>query len=215
MLVANPHAVAVPVTMTFFREDGAIITKDLIVAPLSRVSVRVDDLPGLEATTSSARITSESGLPLAVERTMTWDATAYGGHTETAVSQPSTKWYFAEGSQGYFFETFVLLENPNPTAASVTLTFLREAESPFVKTLILAAHSRFTVQAGAIPELVARAFGVVVEATQPIVAEQSMYFGSIPTRLWSGGHASAGVAEPSAAGSTQKARPAGSSTRSS
>jgi uncharacterized repeat protein (TIGR01451 family) len=197
VLIANPHTVAAPVTIRFFREDGAVITKMLTVAALSRVSVRVGDLAGLEATTSSAQITSENGLPLAVERTMTWDATAYGGHTETAVTQPATRWYFAEGSQGYFFETFVLLENPNATAASVTLTFLRETEGPVVKTVTLDAYSRFTVQAGAIPGLVGRAFGIVIDATQPIVAERSMYFGTIPTRLWSGGHSSAGVTAPS------------------
>jgi uncharacterized repeat protein (TIGR01451 family) len=194
VLIANPNAAPAPVTMRFFREDGSIMTKTLTVAAMSHVAVRVDDLPGLEATVSSAQITSDSGLPLAVERTMTWDATGYGGHTETAVTRPSTKWYFAEGAQGYF-DTYLLLENPNSVATDVTVTFLREGNTPLPQTLTIGAHSRYTVQTRWIPELAGSSFGIVVDATQPIVAERSMYFGTLPTRLWSGGHSSAGVTD--------------------
>jgi uncharacterized repeat protein (TIGR01451 family) len=194
ILIANPNNVPAPVTMRFFREDGTIITKTLTVAPMSHVAVRVDDLPGLEATTSSAQITSDSGLPLAVERTMTWDATGYGGHTETAVTRPSTRWYFAEGAQGYF-DTYLLLENSNNVPTDVTVTFLREGNAPLLKTLTIGAHARYTVQTRWIPELAQSSFGMVVDSTQPVVAERSMYFGTLPTRLWSGGHSSAGLTD--------------------
>ena len=67
------------------------------------------------------QVLSDSGLPLAVERTMFWDSTSYAGHTGTAVPAPATRWYFAEGFQGYFY-TYVLLENPSATPADVTVT---------------------------------------------------------------------------------------------
>jgi hypothetical protein len=106
--------------------------------------------------------------------------------------QPATRWHFAEGSAGYF-TTFLLMENPADTPVDVAVTFLREFHGPFVRTLTIAAHARYTLEATAIPELRGDNFGIVVDATQPVVAERSMYFGSNPTRIWSGGHSSAGV----------------------
>jgi uncharacterized repeat protein (TIGR01451 family) len=197
LLFANPTGTAAPVTMRFFREDGGVIMHQLTIAPLGRTQVRVDDIAGLETAALSATITSDLGVPLAVERTMTWDgALRYGRHTETALTGPATRWYFAEGTSGYF-TTFLLLGNPGDTTADVTITFLREYQAPFVRTLTIGAHARYTLEATTIPELGGDHFGIVVDATQPIVAERSMYFGSIPSRIWSGGHSSAGVTAPS------------------
>jgi uncharacterized repeat protein (TIGR01451 family) len=196
VLFANPTDTAAPVTMRFLKASGDVVTRLLTLAPLSHQSVRVDDIPGLESAHFSALITSDLGVPLAVERTMTWDGLLLnGGHTETAVNRPATRWYFAEGSAGYF-TTFVLLGNPGDTPADVTVTFLREFQPPFVRTLTIGAHARYTLEATAIPELMGDNFGVVVDATQPIVAERSMYFGTNPSRIWSGGHSSAGVSAP-------------------
>jgi hypothetical protein len=142
------------------------------------------------------RVTSEDGLPLLVERTMFWDSTTYAGHTGSASDEPQPDWFYAEGSQG-FFDTFVLVVNPNANAADVTFTFLLENEPPVIKTMTLGAFSRLTLDAGSVPEIVDRSFGITVHATQPIMAERSMYFGTTPTRLWSGGHESAGVTAPS------------------
>ena len=72
--------------------------------------MNVEDVSGLEFTTTSAKVSSDIGYPLAVERTMSWDSSIYGGHTATAVPAPATRWCFGEGSQG-FFDTYVLLEN--------------------------------------------------------------------------------------------------------
>lgn len=57
------------------------------------------------------------------------------------------------------------------TAAEVTVTFLRESEGPFTTQVHVDATSRATVFAGWFPELAARSFSIVVEATEPIVCE--------------------------------------------
>jgi hypothetical protein len=150
-------------------------------------------MPGLEATSASVEVTSTSGLPLAVERTMFWDASYYAGHTAGATAAPATQWYFAEGSQG-FFDTFVLVANPSTTAAEVTMAFLLEGGVPVVRTFLLGPAARLTVWAGSVPELVNQSFGIALASTVPVIAERSMYFGSTPGRLWSGGHASSGSA---------------------
>ena len=57
----------------------------------------------------------ESDQPVVVDRTMTWDGTAYGAHAETALDAPSTTWYLAEGATHGAFDLFYLLQNPNDT----------------------------------------------------------------------------------------------------
>jgi hypothetical protein len=134
---------------------------------------------------------STNGVPLAVERTMSWDGTGYGGHGGTS-TRPHTRWLFAEGSQG-FFHTFVLLANDNGSDVTATIRFLLEGGGVIVHPVTLHARQRVTVYAGSIPELVDRSFGIDISATQPIIAERSMYFPVGGARVFEGGTESAGV----------------------
>lgn len=193
ILIANPNAEAAPVTITYLKGDGTTVPQALTLAPTSRTTIRVDAISGLENTEVSATVTSTAALPIVVERTMRWDATRYGAHTEKATDGPAKTWFFAEGSQG-FFDTYVLLANPGPIANTATVTFLLESGEPVVKSFQVAPTSRFTVAANATPEIVGRSFGIVVSFTEPGVAERAMYFGA---RLFDAGHESAGVNAPS------------------
>jgi Ca2+-binding RTX toxin-like protein len=191
VLIANPNLTAANATVRFLKDDGTIIVQDVTLAAQTQRTLHVDAIPGLEnAGGVSTVVTSIDGKPLIVERTMFWDASYYGSHGGTAVDTERTRWLFAEGSEG-FFHTFVLLANASPTPSTVTLTFLRERATPFARTLTVPPHSRVTVAANTIPELVNRSFSIVVDASTPIVAERAMYFGS--ARLFDGGHESAGV----------------------
>jgi hypothetical protein len=109
------------------------------------------------------------------------------------VETPAPDWFFAEGSQGAFFSTFVAVINPHRTPTDVTFTFFLEDAPPIVETRTVGATSRLTLHAGDIPALVHRSFGIAVHATQPIMAERAMYFGGTATRAFTGGHVSAGV----------------------
>ena len=111
--------------------------------------------------------------------------------------KPETRWIFAEGFQG-FFDTYILIANANATPTTATLTFLREKRHAVRdRPCRSRAFARKTVYAGDYPELRGRAFGIVVEATQPVIAERAMYFASQPGRLWAGGHVNTGVVAPS------------------
>jgi hypothetical protein len=193
ILLANPNGVAAPVAITYLKGDGTTVSQTLTLAPTSRTTINVDRIAGLEATEVSATVTSTAALPLVVERTMRWDATGYGAHTEKATDGPATTWFFAEGSQG-FFDTYVLLANPGPVQSKATVTFLLESGAPVVKEFTLAPTSRRTVQVNAIAELANRSFGIIVDFTKPGVAERAMYFG---TPTFNAGHESAGVNSPS------------------
>ena len=196
VLIANPNGEDAPVTLTFLMPGGATLVERRTVRAQARLTVHVDQIPGLESTSASVQVASDNRLPLIVERTMFWDARRYGGHTANAVAEPATRWIFAEGFQGYF-DTFVLIANANNDAVNVTLTFLREGDTPVVKTVPIGPFARHTVYAGDFDELKGRAFGIVVDATRPVIAERSMYFATTPERFWSGGHVNTGIVTPS------------------
>jgi hypothetical protein len=97
------------------------------------------------------------------------------------VTSAARKWGLAEGRIGGTdnAQTHVLLANTGDADADVTLTFLRENGTTLPKTFRVAAASRYTVDitgaGSAVPELANETFGTVIESTQPIVVERSMY----------------------------------------
>ncbi len=194
ILLANPNGIAAPIHITFLKEDGTTITKDDTLPAMSHKFLRVNTVPGMESTAFSTIVSSTTGLSLVVERTMSWDSTGYGAHTEHATAGADTTWYFAEGSQG-FFHTYLLLANPQTTPNTATVQYLIEGGAPITRTYPLAATSRFTVDVGADAALVNQSFGMTVTFAQPGAAERAMYFGDVP--LFNGGHESAGVNAPS------------------
>lgn len=188
----NPSADLASVHSHYLKEGGEPAQYHRFVPARSRLTISVDDEPDMASTAASTVV--ESTTPLVVERTMTWDARGYGGHSGSAVDGARRRWLFAEGAQGYF-DTFILLVNNDFGPATVSLTFLVEHGSTVIRTVTMAPRSRLTVHAGAIPELVNTSFATVVDASAPIAAERAMYFGASP--IWTGGHESAGVSDPS------------------
>ena len=170
VLIANPHPVAVPVTITFLTDAGVTISDDRTLPPSSRTTIRVDSIQGLEWANVSTLVTSPAGLPLIVERTMWWDASGYGAHTEKASTGAAPEWLFAEGAQG-FFSTFFLLVNPHDTANTAHVVYLREHEPPLTRDYTMAPNARVTIEAGADPDLINRAFGARVRFDRPGAAD--------------------------------------------
>lgn len=193
LCIANPNAAWAPVKIAYLRDDGTRIVNTPLLPPQSRTTIRVDSVAGLENTAVSTVVESTTGMPIVVERTMFWDQNWYGGHTGGAAESASTRWYFAEGSEG-FFNTWVLLANSSISPAAVTVEFLTEGAGVVRRTYNVSATSRFSIWAGSIPELVGKSFSIVVDADRPILAERAMYFGS--ARFWDGGHNSVGVTAP-------------------
>ncbi len=193
--IANPGGTAAPVRVTFLRaRPRPPHSIEFELAARARRTIRVNDIPELSNEPISTVVSSLAGLPLAVERTMVWGAGGYGGHTGTAIEQPALRWYFAEGSQG-FFDTFLLLANPGDEEATATVRFLREHEGEVTVERKIVPYARETVFAGAdeLGGLADTSFAIVVESDRPIVAERAMYW-STPDQWWAGGHESAGVA---------------------
>jgi hypothetical protein len=189
----NANTSPANVVLRFLKDNATTVSWPLTIAPRRRLTVNPGQLAAISG--SSFATIVESDQEVVVERTMKWDQTNYGAHTEKAVDGPATTWFFAEGSQGFFL-TYVLLTNPNNTTNTAHVRFLRETGGVYQQDFTIAPLSRRTIDCGSIPQLVNRSFGIEVTFDQPGAAERAMYFGVPPDRLFKAGHESAGVTAP-------------------
>ncbi len=175
---------------------AAPIVQTLAVPPESRVTIQVDELPGLEATDVSAIIRVTNGVPISTERAMyvsTPEQPFAAGTDVAGIAAPSTTWFFAEGATGPFFDFFLLLANPNPADAQVSVTYLTSDAGSVTKPYTVAANSRQTISVQQEdPLLDNAAIAATVTSTNnvPILAERAIFWPQFP---WYEGHASAGV----------------------
>lgn len=193
LALLNTNTSDLGVSVSFLREGDSAIERHYIVPATGRLTVSAADVAGLVGS-FGAIISGRPGL--IVERTMGWDegGSMAGAHTAKVITEPSRTWYLAEGNAG-FFQTFILLVNPQPSAASARVDFLLDDGGVVSRTYTLGARSRLSVYANEIPELARRSFGIKVDADEPILCERSMYF-SNGTSMFQGGHASAAVPAP-------------------
>ena len=191
----NPTAEPATVLARFLTDAGAVVARTLVVPAFMRRTLDVGTLPGLEQ--ASFSIVLESDRQVVVDRTMRWDASGYGSHTETGLRSPSPTWLLAEGSTSGDFSLFYLLQNPQAAAVTATVRYLRPSGvPPLVKTYTLPPLSRTTIGVdAAAPELASTDVSAAIEATAPIVVERAMYL-SRPGQPFDAGHASAGVVAP-------------------
>jgi hypothetical protein len=137
------------------------------------------------------------------ERAMYWpgDDTPFGeGHASAGLTTTSLDWVLAEGRVGgpSAYTTYILLANPQTSAANVTVTFLPETGAPIVRTLTVNATSRFNIDVGGmVPELQNRSFGARVQVTnnRAIAVERSLYWNA-DGRFWAGGSNAPGSIVP-------------------
>lgn len=191
--VANAGNVAAPLAIDFLPEGGTPVQTTNSAGANAPLQIHADQVTDLGATSTIVR--SLDAVPLAIERTMSWDPRGYGGHGGGAVS-PATRWLFAEGAQG-FLKTYILLANDNAKQAAVTVKFLLEGGGVVTHVVNVPARSRETIDAGSLKDVVNRSFGLDITADAPIIAERAMYFSMGTDRLFDGGHESAGVNETS------------------
>jgi hypothetical protein len=113
-----------------------------------------------------------------------------GGHNSAGVTAPALNWFLAEGSTGNFFSMYVLVANPNATAATLRATYIRESGAPIQRTYTVPANSRRTIDVASQDRGLANTpVSVKVEGTNgvPVIVERSMWWiGS--RRTWTEGH---------------------------
>jgi hypothetical protein len=197
LALANPTAAPATAVVRLLGDGGAATAAFVSVPAMGQRTLELSDANALPS--ASFSVVVESNTPLAIERTMSWDASrnTYGGHAERAFSEPSTTWLFAEGSTTGDFELFYLLQNPHSSEVTAIVCYLRPGGLPPIeRTYILPAASRTTIVVKTqAPELASTDVSAAITADRPILAERSMYL----TRMgqpFAAGHASAGVTAP-------------------
>ncbi|MBC7248194.1 MAG: hypothetical protein H5T73_10525 [Actinobacteria bacterium] len=189
LVLQNPNYAATAVTLSFMRQDGQVITRQVSVGARQRATVHVDEIPGLEAADVSTRVVSD--LPVVAERAMYFNFNGKdGGHASIGTPSPSSTWYFAEGYTGESFDTWVCLQNPNDAPTAVTLSFMRPDGQVITRQVFVGARQRATVHVDEIPGLEAADVSTRVVSDLPVVAERAMYF---DTRGRVGGHCTIGA----------------------
>jgi hypothetical protein len=193
LVLANANSVDATATVTFLLAGGQTVQASYVVPANDRQSIYANNVPGVGKTSFGMSV--QATAPITAERSMyfsTKDAVWKGGHESAGVESPSTKWFLAEGQTGDVFAEYLLLANPNPSAATATVRYLTPNGTNVVRSYQLAPTSRTTVLVNDVAGLENAEVAAVITSTLPIVAERSMYW---PGRWgqWYEGHNSAAM----------------------
>jgi len=194
ILLMNPDAAQkAEVQVTYMNNSGQEDTKDVVVPPLSRYTVHVDDdEPGEDVSTI---VTSMNGVPIVAERAMYFGfEKGIGGHDAPGVTAPSTEWYLAEGSSDWGFTTYVCIQNPLEVESDATLSFMLSTGKKIDYKCVVKPRSRYTIDCATVPGVEKADFSIKVKADSPVMVERPMYFKNHNGA--SGGHDSPGVTAP-------------------
>jgi subtilisin-like proprotein convertase family protein len=185
--------------LRYLKPDGSIVSQLEVLPPLARRTVVVNGVAAMA--TAEFSTTIEADASVVADRTMRWDASGYGSHAETGVAARSTTWYLAEGSTIAGFNLFYLLQNPNATATTATVRYLRPGGAPpLTKDYPLPANSRTNIwvnveEFNGEKTLAATDVSAVIATPDPIIVERAMYLDA-PGQAFAAGHESAGVRVP-------------------
>jgi len=197
LLLANPNATDAAVQATYLLPSGATVVKNYLVPATRRqtVYVALED-PALADTAVSIKLQVTNGVGIIAERSMWWPHGHpwYEAHNSVGATATGTKWAVADGEQGAGAEaaqTYLLVANTSPFAATLRVTVLLEDGPPLVREYTVTGNSRFNVPVGSDFALPAGTrFGAVVESLGAtparIVVERAMYWNAAGV-IWAAG----------------------------
>ncbi len=187
VLVQNPGPDPVLVSLDFMTSGGGKAGPQKFAVPGdTRVTFYLNDYVSEYDVSTLVTATGD----VVCERSM------YGGgrtwaHCSAGVNMPSDTWYLAEGSTDGGMETFVLVQNPNPTAVEVSLDFMTPAGAAAgPRDFLIAGNARHTFKVN--DYVTDWSVSTMVTSNKgPVICERAMYGGD---RTW--GTDSAGVTAP-------------------
>ena len=185
ILLQNPNSDAATVDVTYMLQSGGTVARQHTVPGNSRYTVVAGDESQVGSDQAfSTKLVSDQNI--IVERAMYFDG---GGHNTIGVTTPASTWYLAEGYTGGGFSTYILLQNPNSSAATVDVTYMLQSGGTVARQHTVSGNSRYTIVAGDESQVGAdQAFSTKLVSDQSIIVERAMYFDG-------GGHNTIGVAE--------------------
>jgi hypothetical protein len=181
VLLANPNAQPTEVTLRYLPAEGTAVTKTYTLNPQERLT---RNIAFEDATLANAAVATEvtSTLPIVAERAQYWPGVNWEeAHASAGVTSTGTRWGLADGQVGgpQNHQTYILLANPGANDATAVVTFLRPTGETITRFFNVPAATRRNVSiagpASDVPELINASFGAIIQSTQPIAVERSMY----------------------------------------
>jgi hypothetical protein len=193
VLVQNPNPVAVNVDMKFQTGGGQVQGPIDTILAQSRKSYKVNDY--VTTYDVSTRVDSFGGDVIcerAMYLTPPGESQRWLGHDSIGVKNGGLTWYLAEGATEGGFETWVLVQNPNPAPVNIDMKFqtgLGQVQGP-IDTIPAESRRSYNVNAWV------TSFDVSTQVTSTaggfIICERAMYWTPFPTFWWLLGHDSIG-----------------------
>ena len=197
VLLTNPTDAPNRARVRFLVEDGSPVEQEYALAPLSRRTIDCGSIAaivnrsfGIEVTFLDAPGAAERAMYFGLDPTQLFTA----GHESAGATAPATEWFLAEGATGVYFETFVLVANPNASPAQLTVTYLTDTGQVVTRSKTVPANGRLTInieQEGS-TVLANAAVATRVQSSQPVVVERAQYWPFSPT-TWLEAHNAFGV----------------------
>ena len=170
-LVQNPNATEASVKLTYMTEDAGAKVLAKKIPAYSRATYNMASDIGQHD--SSIQVTSD--VPVVAERAM-YRNNRREGACSIGAAAPAADYYLAEGTTDYGFTTYVLVQNPNGAAASVTVTYMTNSGPQPQAPFSMPANSRKTILVNDV--LPSEDLSTQVHADVPIIAERAMYWGA-------------------------------------
>ena len=176
LLIQNPNQQEATCQVTYMIEGVGPQTFEKRVPAQSRATYNMAEDVGEQ----DASIKVESNLPVITERSMYILAQRgdtegrHGGSDSIGATTAAKDYYLAEGSTGWGFTTYILIQNPNKTEAEVTITYMTNTGQVSDEPFKLPAEGRKTICVNDThPNM---DLSTWVHADKPIVAERAMYW---------------------------------------
>jgi hypothetical protein len=178
VLVQNPQSTPTDVSITYMTQNGKVTGPAFQMAANTRKTIRVNDQLPIYTDVSTQVHGSQ---PIIAERAMYWGASSYLGeacHDSIGLDFPHMTFYLPDGQTTGGYETWTLVQNPNPGAVTVQITYLTPSGSNNVTfTDEIPAGSRKTYNmADKIASGRAAVMVKSLDGARPVMVERSMYW---------------------------------------
>lgn len=176
--IENPTTDALTAKVTYMPTGADNVSETIPLPASSQTTLTNDHLVQVMGGSMdfSTRIECPEGEPIAVDRTMSWTgegAASPEGHSSVGVTSPARTWYLPEGSSEWGFECWLLIQNPNNTAAECDVTYMIEGSGPRTVTHEVGANSRASFDIS--KDIGSKDASIKVESNVPVIPERAMY----------------------------------------
>jgi len=177
ILVQNPYSSDALIKIAYMDEFGRTEEETVTVKSHSRftrnIGKQVSSMNNKNGVSTTIEVLDGEGV--ISERSMYWPAG--GGHNVVGSTSTSQKWYLAEGSTLYGFQTWLLILNPYESRDKVQITYMSEKGSIKIETVTIEPKSRCTINVNnKIPNTGGVSITVDCTEGKGVVVERSMYW---------------------------------------